>query len=225
MDEMKQVIRKEFQLDRLILFSDAVIAIAITLLVLEIKIPESRDVISDREILSELYHLFPKFYSFIISFTMIGLYWRVHHRMFGYVTDYNNKILQYNLLFLFFIAILPFSTGLYGNFSGKALVQFNLKVPMTFYGLNLGFIGLSNFLIWSHISNPKNKLTEKPLDRAFVRYTKARSLVVPGIFMLMIIVAWISDVLVALYLPLLIPITLIMIKKRYAKKPVLTSNN
>ena len=86
-------LRKEFQLDRLILFSDAVFAIAITLLVIEIKIPEIDNDVSDKALLHELVHLIPKFVGFIVSFMLIGLYWSVHHRMFGFVTNFNRKLL------------------------------------------------------------------------------------------------------------------------------------
>jgi uncharacterized membrane protein len=218
LEHLEQEIRKEFQLDRLILFSDAVIAIAITLLVLEIKIPEAHGPISDRELLKELLLLYPKFFGFIFSFAMIGLYWMIHHRMFGFVTNYNTPLLRLNLLFLFFIALLPFSTGFYGNFTGAEMSEYQLKVPMAFYALNLGFVGLSNYLLWSYISNPKNKLTEKALNSNMVNQAKARSIVVPSIFLLMPLVALFTNVLVAVYIPLLIPLALRIIKRIYSKK-------
>ncbi|MFZ1262995.1 MAG: TMEM175 family protein, partial [Chitinophagaceae bacterium] len=111
-------LRKEFQLERLILFSDAVFAIAITLLVIEIKIPEIHENVSDKALLQSLGHLIPKFIGFIVSFMMIGLYWTVHHRMFGFVTSYSRKLLILNLVFLFFVALMPFSTGFYSEYSG-----------------------------------------------------------------------------------------------------------
>src|SRR6185503_14180643 len=126
--------RKEFQLERMILFSDAVFAIAITLLVIEIKVPElEKEHVSDKALTNALGHLIPKFIGFIISFLLIGIYWTVHHRMFGYVTSYTRKLIALNLTFLFFIALMPFSTGFYSEYSGKELVAHQLKVPMTFY--------------------------------------------------------------------------------------------
>ena len=225
MEQVEQEIRKEFQLDRLILFSDAVIAIAITLLVLEIKIPEAHGITSDKELLKELWHLFPKFFGFIFSFAIIGLYWMVHHRMFGFVTSYNSTLLRLNLLFLFFVALLPFSTGFYGNFTGAEMAEYQLKVPMTVYALNLGFLGLANFLLWSYISNPKNKLIEHRLDTNFVNYAKARSIVVPSIFLLMPIVAILSNVLVAVFIPMLIPVALRIIKKSFHNKTTIPKSH
>lgn len=224
MQKLEQEIRKEFQLDRLILFSDAVIAIAITLLVLDIKIPETHRPISDKELLKELYQLGPKFFGFLYSFAMVGMYWMVHHRMFGYVTNYNNTVLRLNLLFLCFIALLPFSTAFYGNFAGSEMTEYELKVPMAIYALNLGLVGLSNFLLWSYISNPKNKLTERPLDKTMVNQAKARAIVIPSIFLIMPIVAMLSSVVVAAFIPILIPIALRIIKKSFPEKSGITKS-
>ena len=95
--------RKEFQLERMVLFSDAVFAIAITLLVIEIKIPEIHENVSDNALLHSLGHLIPKFAGFLITFMLIGIYWTIHHRMFGYVTAYTGKLLLLNLVFLFLL--------------------------------------------------------------------------------------------------------------------------
>src|SRR5215204_2057977 len=94
-------LKKEFQLERLILFSDAVFAIAITLLVIEIKIPEIPDKeLTEDKLLGALGHLIPKFVGFLISFLIIGQYWLVHHRMYSYVTGFTTRLIWLNLLFL-----------------------------------------------------------------------------------------------------------------------------
>ncbi|MBK9569950.1 MAG: DUF1211 domain-containing protein [Chitinophagaceae bacterium] len=158
-------LRKEFQLERLILFSDAVFAIAITLLVIEIKIPEIHENVSDKALLQSLGHLIPKFIGFIVSFMMIGLYWTVHHRMFGFVTSYSRKLLILNLVFLFFVALMPFSTGFYSEYSGPDMVRHQLMVPMIFYVLNFCGMGFMNYFMWVYITNPKNKVAEPRLMR------------------------------------------------------------
>ena len=112
-----------FQLERMILFSDAVFAIAITLLVIEIKIPDIHDNVSDKILLHSLGHLVPKFIGFFISFMLIGVYWSIHHRMFGFVTSYTRKLLLLNLVFLFFVALMPFSTGFYSEYAGPELMR------------------------------------------------------------------------------------------------------
>jgi uncharacterized membrane protein len=223
-NQLHNELRKEFQLERMILFTDAVFAIAITLLVIEIKIPGREEMakltggITDKGLLFELRVLIPKFLGFFISFMLIGLYWTVHHRMFGFVTSYNRKILVLNLVFLFFIALMPFSTGFYSEFAGNELFEKQLKVPMTFYVLNFCCVGFVNHLMWRYITNPKNKLAEPPVDPIVAKYAKIRSFLVPLVFLCMLPVAYLSNVLFAVYIPLLLPIITRILKWRMRKE-------
>jgi uncharacterized membrane protein len=182
-DQLHNELKKEFQLERLILFSDAVFAIAITLLVIEIKIPDKEFLkehggLSDTTILHALSHLIPKFIGFLVSFLLIGLYWSIHHRMFGFVTSYDRKLLLLNLFFLFFVALMPFSTGFYSEYAGSELFEKQLKVPMTFYVLNFCCVGFINYFMWRRIGNKKNKLAEPPIDPLVLKLACARALVV-----------------------------------------------
>src|SRR6478736_3374410 len=221
--QLHNELRKEFQLERLIMFSDAVFAIAITLLVIEIKIPDKEFLkehggLSDATILNGLSHLVPKFIGFLISFLLIGLYWSIHHRMFGFVTSYTRKLLMLNLLFLFFIALMPFSTGFYSEYAGKELIKEQLKVPMTFYVLNYSIAGFVNYFMWIYIANPANKVAEPPLDPEVAALAKMRSLLVPSMFLLMLVIAYFTNVLFAVYIPMFIPIVMMLAKKRIKKK-------
>ena len=211
-------LKKEFQLERMILFSDAVFAIAITLLVIEIKIPEIHDKVSDKALLSELKHLIPKFIGFLISFMLIGIYWTVHHRMFGFVTSYTRKLLLLNLVFLCFVALMPFSTGFYSEYAGPELFREQLKVPLTFYVLNFCCVGFANFLMWRHVTNPKNKVAEPPIDPLIAKNARLRSFIVPFIFLMMLPVAYLTNVLFAVWMPMLIPVSLTILRRRIKKK-------
>src|SRR5580693_7349125 len=116
MDHLQNELKKEFQLERLILFSDAVFAIAITLLVIDLKIPEiPRPLVTETKLVESLAALIPKFAGFLVSFFIIGLFWTIHHRMFGYVVNYHPKLLWLNLIFLLFIVTMPFSTSFYSE--------------------------------------------------------------------------------------------------------------
>ena len=211
----------EMKTDRLEFFSDAVFAIAITLLVIEIKIPGKEELggsVSDQSILKALGHLIPKFAGFLVSFMMIGLYWTVHHRMFGFVTSYTRKLLVLNLFFLFFVALMPFSTGFYSEYAGADFYRQQLKVPMTFYVLNFCCMGFLNYFMWVYITNPKNKVAEPPVDMLLARQARARSLVVPIIFLLMLPIAYFTNVIFAAYVPMLIPVIIRILRKRIDKK-------
>ena len=93
---------------RLEAFSDGVIAIIITIMVLELKVPHSADIRS-------LLPLFPVILSYILSFVYIGIYWNNHHHMLYLVQNINGKVLWANLNLLFWLSIIPFVTAWMGE--------------------------------------------------------------------------------------------------------------
>lgn len=112
-----------FQIERIILFSDAVFAIAITLLIIEIKVPHLLPEYTSSEVLHAYLELTPKFLGFFVSFFFIGLYWTVHHQLMNYLISYNQKLVWLNLLFLLSIVLFPFSTALDSEYTGQNLIS------------------------------------------------------------------------------------------------------
>jgi uncharacterized membrane protein len=210
-------LKREFQLERLILFSDAVFAIAITLLAIEIKVPEiEKHLVTEKSLLSGLGHLIPKFIGFFVSFAIIGIYWTVHHRMFGFVVGYTPKLLRMNLIFLLAVALMPFSTGFYSEY----LLRYKIT-PVVLYSVNICFLGLMNYLMWRHISNPKNNISEgitKLTDKLF----RLRAIMVPSIFLLFALIYITVDPKVAAFIPAFIPLAVRLVVKKiennYQKK-------
>jgi uncharacterized membrane protein len=117
------------QLERLVFFSDAVFAIAITLLVIEIHVPRL-GLASDRVFLAELTALGPSIFGFVLSFLVIGALWAAHHRVFGMICGYSPGVMLPNLLMLLVIAFMPFATAL---MSSNPLS----RVPEMFYSATL----------------------------------------------------------------------------------------
>lgn len=89
-------------------FSDGVLAIVITIMVLELKAPHNADI-------SELTGLFPKFFSYILSFIHGAIYWNNNHHMFSTVEKINGKILWANTHLLFWLSLIPFTTSWMGE--------------------------------------------------------------------------------------------------------------
>ncbi|GAB4532099.1 MAG: TMEM175 family protein [Pleurocapsa sp.] len=108
---------------RLEAFSDGVIAIIITIMVLELKVPPHAN-------LAALRHLFPVFLSYVLSFIYLGIYWNNHHHLFQAVRHVNGKILWANLHLLFWLSLIPFVIAWTGenNFA---------PLPVVFYGIVL----------------------------------------------------------------------------------------
>jgi uncharacterized membrane protein len=205
--------KKEFQVERLVLFSDAVFAIAITLLIIEIKVPEIKGhIITEHTFLEELAGLTPKFLGFLFSFFIIGLYWFIHHRMFGYVINYNGKVIWLNLLFLFSIVLMPFSTAVYSEYSSPEYI--NLISPYAFYVANICLTGFINFLMWGYIGNPKNELTEDFPKGDFLKLAKIRSLLMPFIFVASLLTATFVNPIIGRFVLFLIPIIMSLVRNK-----------
>ncbi|MBC9033474.1 DUF1211 domain-containing protein [Sphingomonas sp. JC676] len=113
-------------LERLIFFSDAVFAIAITLLIIEIHVPEVHQPASDLDYLSALARLTPDFVSFFISFFVIGAFWAGHHRAFDCARHWSPRLIMPNLFMLSAIAAMPFFTAFSSEYYGQ-------RVPVAFY--------------------------------------------------------------------------------------------
>lgn len=116
-------------LERLVFFSDAVFAIAITLLVIEIHVPRLEGG-SDIAAWNALIHLLPSFFGFVLSFLVIGRFWIGHHTAFAMIDHYDGRLAWPNLLLLMCIALMPFASA----FMSANLGQF---VPTLFYNMML----------------------------------------------------------------------------------------
>lgn len=108
---------------RLEAFSDGVFAIIITIMVLELKVPHGAE-------LANLVELGPIFLSYILSFVYVAIYWNNHHHFFHVVKKVNGKILWANMLLLFFLSLMPFTTGWMGE-------NHFATWPVVIYGVNL----------------------------------------------------------------------------------------
>lgn len=158
-------IHREFELERMILFSDAVFAIAITLLVIEIKFPEVPD---DHHAALDLLKTFrpvmADFLAFALSFFFIGTSWARHLKMFRYLKSYNNRVIALNLFSLFFIVSFPFAT------SGVTHLRPSLMFPMFIYLGNLCLIAVSNLMLAHYIfkTNPSLTISGHPAEKKFI---------------------------------------------------------
>ncbi len=132
-----------FATNRIEALTDGVFAIVMTLLVLELRIPEIAGSVELAELPQELLELWPKFLSYIVSFVVLSIMWISHHRTFHYIKRADNKLLWVNLAFLMVVALVPFSTSLIGNYP-------TAQFPFVVYGIHLFLIFLMRFTLWSY---------------------------------------------------------------------------
>lgn len=193
-----------FQVERFITFSDGVFAIVITIMVFELKVPEVDKNLSDLLLWNSLKSMGLKFLGFFISYGIVGHYWSVHHRIYGYALKYTTALLWINLGFLLTVAVLPFSSALLGEYSS----QTSMRLPYAVYVLNVCLVALMNTWMWIYISNPKKDLLTRKISAARIKLGVYRSLVIPIIFILSLLVSLISQT-ISRVIVLLIPVILL----------------
>lgn len=130
-------------LNRFEAFSDGVFAIAVTLLVLEIKAPDLTHATSS-EAVTKLLQIFPHVLSYITSFIVIGVIWINHHALFHFLKRVDRTVLVINLLLLMCVAFIPYPTALIGEFGASLPV-------VIFYGLSLAMTGFVYNALWFYV--------------------------------------------------------------------------
>ena len=180
--------------DRVLFFSDAVMAIAITLLVVDLRVPDL--VLNAHDELGADKH---KILSFGISFVVIGLFWLGHHHLFRYITALDRRLILLNLLFLGTIAFLPYPTALLSATKGEQAGS------TAFYAACVAATGLMELVIWLYAIRVDG-LVPASMSRARRRYETSRLLPVPLVFALSIPVAFAEPVAAQLTWLLLVPI-------------------
>lgn len=151
--------------ERVVFFSDAVFAIALTLLVVEIGVPEA----TGAELGEELVRLLPAFGSYALSFAVTALFWLGHRRSFAYIDRIDDRLLALNMLLLFVVAFLPFPSALMGEHGDE-------PVAAAFYGGWLTLLGGCSALLFWHAT--ARGLVTNDLDARQRRYLLMRPTVV-----------------------------------------------
>lgn len=157
---------------RIVAFSDGVFAIAATLLVLSIGVPELAAGHHDR-LGHALADLWPELLSYFISFAVIGNLWIVHHGLFGQLERFDDRLIRLNLLFLCFISLLPLPTSVMGEYGEQG-------IAVVVYAFTIAVIGLikAAMLAYAHRAG-----LLVPAVRPHVAGLLARGLVVPIVFL------------------------------------------
>lgn len=166
--------------ERLVFFSDAVLAIAITLMALEIRIPELAPARAAEQIGAALATLVPHIFVYVLSFLVIGLYWTIHHRLFRLIQHYNSGLIWFNLIFLMTVAFVPVATNAFGTYP-------QLGLTTAFYAVSVALVGLSEVALWTYAT--RHNFTRTPEGAPFSRYFVLRMLVPPLVFLLSIPIA------------------------------------
>ena len=137
----------EKRVERMVFFSDAVFAIAITLLAMEVKLPDFKGAFT----FDVLQTAWPRLIAYATSYAVIGISWWAHTRISQRLIDIDGKLLTLNLLRLFFIAIIPFPTSVLMEHGGN-------PDSWVFYSLTMAVSSSTEFMLWAYASQ-RPKLT------------------------------------------------------------------
>jgi uncharacterized membrane protein len=183
------------ELDRIVFFSDAVFAIAITILVLDIRVPDG---LSPAELPAEVLGLWPKYLSYVVSFLVLAIYWQAHHRVFRPIRGYDGTLVWLNFLFLMAVAFLPFPTSLLGEYGRQ-------QVSVVIYAANAAVASLLLSAI-SWYAGRGHRLVPPDHDDEESKIRRLQGLAVPAVFLASIGVSFFSP-MAAMYSWLLLAIT------------------
>lgn len=190
-DKHSNDLHKEFELERIILFSDAVFAIAITLLIIEIKFPELPENYKEGFSLLKMFGpTIAHFAGFLVSFILIGFSWARHLTTFRYLKKYDTGLIIRNLVCLLFIVAFPFSA------EGITHARPSFMFPMIIYIGNITFVAISHFALAHYIFKQKPHLstTGHAPEKVFIyMIAKVTAIGLASVFVIMLTVAILSD--------------------------------
>ncbi|MFN8382528.1 MAG: TMEM175 family protein [Anaerolineales bacterium] len=193
--------KDEMGMERLVFFSDAVFAIAITLLALEIRLPKDITHASNTELLQSLFSIWPKYLGYMISFLSIGNFWVIHHRQYRYIERYDTRLMFINLLVLMSVAFIPFTT---------AVISENGNCTATIlYALSASVVGLLSTLLWVYVSY-KRRLVAPDMEPAVVHRGVVRNLIAPAVFFFSIGLSYVDPDLAKFSWILIVPVVFLI---------------
>jgi uncharacterized membrane protein len=170
--------------DRIITLTDGVLAIVMTLLVLEIVVPElSRSEVAT-ELSKRLLELLPDVWSYATSFIILGFFWIGHDDQFHYIKRANRTLLWITIFYLMFIAFIPFSTALIGQYGDQ-------QISVIIYGINIIIVLVWGYLQWKYATGERH-LVDSDLHPKFIAIMSRRIIVGIILYMIAIAVSFLS---------------------------------
>ena len=204
--------KQDFQVERIAFFSDAVFAIALTLLIIEFKPPHVGKETTNTELWNELVEMKYQLASLLLSFVLIISYWIRHHTLFKYVHNYNKRIIIANMTVLFPIIFFPFTTAFLYESVGEGLKNF--VIPFRLFVLNNVLAGVTTFYFYKMIT-VKYKSISFPFEKEASHEFEVKMVIMSLTFLLVFGLSFVSLEFAMLGL---IPLAIMNMYNRFFKK-------
>ena len=192
------------RLDHVIIFSDAIFAFSITIVLLSIQIPQIPNNLDETQIQAKLWDMRPYFESYGISFALIGIYWISYHKVFNKIVGSHPVMVGLNLVFLFFVTLISLFTILdiqYGSY----------RTVFILYAMILTLTGLTLTFIWLHAG--RIGLLHNDLSPSLKRLILIQMIVSPIIFLVSILISLINVDIAQYFWLAIIPLNIIVERK------------
>lgn len=154
---------------------DGIFAIAMTLLVLSLVVPQITGPLSETAVENALYSVLPNFYILVLSFVLLALFWNIHHRVFNHVKYVNGTLLWINIIWLLFIVLVPFSSSLVGDYGAY---------PISHIIFNLNLLGIAFFLYLNWFAAERSEFIHEKIDTSHITTVKRVSVLFIGVALL-----------------------------------------
>ena len=164
--------------------TDGVFAIAMTLLVLDFKVPTIPEGLSVDALPKLILDLWPNFFNYVQSFMLLAIFWIVHHLQFHYIKFIDRGLLWLNILGLMFIVLIPFSTSLIAEYG-------DVQIGALIFECNLLAIGCLFYMQWWYVMR-KRHLLDRDLSEQEIVLIRKRNLVVPIVSLVAIGLSFVS---------------------------------
>jgi len=181
---------------RLLTLADGIFAIAMTLLVLDLRLPETPGV----DLATRLGSLIPRFGTFVVSFVVLGVFWFAHHQTFHFVVRVNRTLVWLSVLFFMGVALIPFVASVLG-------ANYNDPIALTLYGGVIGLLTVLGYVVWWYLTGERG-LVVGGLDPDLVRKVSQWIAVGPSIALVAIVLAFVNP-LISLLIYLVLPVLFI----------------
>ena len=192
--------------EHVISFGDAIFAFAITFMTLSIDIPDFPPNLTESELLSRLYEMYPQVESYIISFAVIAIFWIGYHQVFNFIKEFPISMVYLNLLFLLLITFLSITTSLVINYG-------SYQIPYVIYCIVVIMTSSLLAAIWWYATR-NYRLIDNDIHPLFIRGTMLNFLLIPFVFAISILVSF-FDLDIAQYFWLIIVPLNIAVRRKY----------
>jgi len=208
---MSRYTDETISISRLTSFSDGVFAIAVTLLVFNLKVPQIPPAIVHQRLASVIFGMLPNFTTYIISFLLVAVYWTFHHRMMNLMVRIDTHFLWMNIYYLLTISFIPFPSALFGSYPHE-------RFSFVFYVCCMIVVNLLSMTMVAYASY-KFRLIKKDLPFTIIKYLFYRLLAAIVVFISSIPLAFYQLRWALYYLCILFPVNwaMKMYFRRYEK--------